>query len=86
MTPLEAMASGKPVIAPNEGGYRETVVNGANGILIDDINPKKLAEAIKEFAIEINENPLKYKDVCIAQAKKFDTRVFISKIRSVVDK
>ena len=25
LTPLEAMASGKPVVAVNEGGYRETV-------------------------------------------------------------
>ena len=27
MTVVEAMASGKPVIAPNEGGYRESLIN-----------------------------------------------------------
>jgi len=38
MTPVEAMASGKPVIAANEGGYKETIINNKTGILIDDIN------------------------------------------------
>lgn len=33
LVPLEAMASGKPVIAVNEGGPRETVVDGKTGFL-----------------------------------------------------
>ena len=28
LTPVEAMASGKPVIAVNKGGFKETVING----------------------------------------------------------
>lgn len=35
LVPLEAMASSKPVIAVNEGGPRETVVNGVTGYLVD---------------------------------------------------
>lgn len=35
ITPLEAMASGKPVIAVDEGGFRETVIHGKTGILIE---------------------------------------------------
>ena len=34
LTPVEAFASGKPVIAVNEGGYRETVTP-QTGILVD---------------------------------------------------
>ena len=34
LTPIEAMALGTPPIFVNEGGYRETVVDGANGRLI----------------------------------------------------
>ena len=37
MTPLEAMASGKPVIAVDEGGFTETVVNGETGLLVDEV-------------------------------------------------
>jgi glycosyltransferase involved in cell wall biosynthesis len=81
MTPVEAMASGKPVIAPNEGGYKETVISGTTGKLIDDINVDKLINAIKE----INKNPESYKNACLKQAKKFDTRVFIEKIRKEIE-
>ncbi len=80
MTPIEAMASGKPVIAANEGGYKESVIDGVTGKLIDNINPDKLAEAI----IEIGKNPEKYKDACINRAKKFDTKEFIRKIKEQI--
>lgn len=82
MTPAEAMASGKPVIASNEGGYKETVIDGITGKLIDNINVDKLVEAIKE----IGNNPEKYKAACLKQAKKFDTKIFISKIKELIEK
>lgn len=84
MTPVEAMASGKPVIAPNEGGYKETVINEKTGILIDDINENKLANAIKKLGKEIDENPLKYKTACQEQAKNFDVEIFIKKIKEQI--
>ena len=34
LTPIEAMALGTPPIFVNEGGYRETVVDGTNGRLV----------------------------------------------------
>lgn len=77
MTPVEAMASGKPVIASNEGGYKETVIDGVTGKLIDNINVDKLVEAVKE----IGKNSQNYKDVCLKQAEKFDTKIFIEKIK-----
>jgi len=84
MTPLEAMASGKPVIAPNEGGYKETIINGKTGILIDDINEKKLVSAIKELNKKINSNPLFFKEPCQIQAKNFDVDIFIKKIKKQI--
>jgi len=77
LTPLEAMASGKPVIAPNEAGYKETVINNKTGILIEDIDTEKLIKAIKQ----LNKNPEKYKSACQKQARKFDVKVFIKKIK-----
>jgi len=80
MTPVEAMASGKPVIAPNEGGYKETVIDGETGVLIDYINVDKLVSAVKE----VGKNPESYKVACLKQAKKFDTKVFIEKIKEQI--
>lgn len=80
MTPVEAMASGKPAIAPNEGGYKETIINGKTGILINDINSDKIIEAIKIIA----KNPESYKTACIEQAQKFDTKIFIEKINDII--
>ena|SRR3989344_1327687 len=84
-TPIESMASGKPVIAPNEGGYKETVINGKTGILIDDINIDKLVESVKKVNDELRKNPLKYKNACIKQAKKFGKEVFAKRIKGLID-
>lgn len=80
LTPIEAMASGKPVIAPNEGGYKETIIDGVTGKLIDNITVKKLIRAIREVGV----NSENYKDSCQKQAKKFDTKVFIQKINQII--
>ncbi len=80
LTAVEAMASGKPVIAPNEGGYSETIVHGKTGLLIDAISVEKIVDAIKE----INRNPAAYKDACIKRAQLFDTRVFIEAIKKQI--
>lgn len=82
MTPLEAMASGKPVIAPDEGGYKETVINNKTGLLIENISAEKIILAVNE----INKNPEKYKSSCLKQAKKFDTRIFINKFKEIIKK
>lgn len=42
---LESMACETPVIAVREGGYRETVIDGETGYLVER-DPKKLAEKI----------------------------------------
>jgi glycosyltransferase involved in cell wall biosynthesis len=86
MTAIEAMAAGKPVIAPNEGGYKESVIEGKTGFLIEDINEDNLAEAIKNVSGELEKNPDKYKNNCIKQAKKFNITNFINQIKEEIDK
>lgn len=80
MTAVEAMASGKPVIAPNEGGYKESVLDGVTGELIKDLTPEKLIYSIKK----IGKNPKKFKNACIKRAKKYSTTNFIKQIKDVI--
>jgi len=49
ITPLEAQASGRPVIAFGKGGVLETVVNGRTGIFFDSQTPEVLAETVAAF-------------------------------------
>ncbi|MCK5602880.1 glycosyltransferase [Candidatus Pacearchaeota archaeon] len=80
ITPLEAMASGKPVVATKEGGYLETVVDGHTGILVSpDVD--EIVQAVNE----ISENPEQYREACEEQAKRFDYIVFKEKINQLVE-
>lgn len=45
LAPLEANACGTPVVAVPEGGVRETVIDGINGLLVPGY-PDRLAEAL----------------------------------------
>lgn len=49
LTPVEAMAAGRPVIAFRAGGALETVVEDATGLFFDAQTPECLAEAILSF-------------------------------------
>ncbi|MDD5454642.1 MAG: glycosyltransferase [Candidatus Ratteibacteria bacterium] len=81
MTVVEAMASGKPVVALNEGGYKETIIDKITGRLVEDVDPEKLSNAVRE----VSKNLEKYKDACVRQAKKFDTKVFIEKMKEEIN-
>lgn len=45
-TPIEAMASGIPVIAVNSGGVSDYIRDGFNGYLVETDNPNALSQAI----------------------------------------
>ena len=49
MVPVEALASGTPVIGSNSGGLKETVVNNRTGILLEEINPDHLARVVNDL-------------------------------------
>lgn len=84
MTVVEAMASGKPVIAPNEGGYKETVIPTV-GKLIDDIDSTKIVNSVKKITEELKSNPNMYIIPCQKHAALFDTTVFIDKIKKEIE-
>jgi len=79
MTPIEAMASGKPVIAVKEGGFLETVTEDT-GVFID-ADSLSIMEAVKK----ISKEPFKYRDACIEQSKKFDVSIFEKRMKNVIN-
>jgi glycosyltransferase involved in cell wall biosynthesis len=46
IVPIEAMATGKPVLASRVGGLKHRIVDGKTGYLVEKNNPKDLAEKI----------------------------------------
>ena len=59
------MASGKPVIAVNTGGYRETVTPDTGILVQPDV--QSIIDAVRFISL----NPDQYHDACVARAYKF---------------
>jgi glycosyltransferase involved in cell wall biosynthesis len=79
MTVVEAMAAGTPVIAFNGGGFRETVVDGETGVLIDDTDVATLEKAFGRF------DEIKWERSKIQkQARKFSREIFEERIGKIV--
>ena len=80
ITPVEAMAAGTPVIAFNGGGFKESVVDGETGVLINDTDIDTLKEAVER----VKKTKWK-KEVLQRQARKFSREVFEEKMKKVVN-
>lgn len=79
LTPLEAMAAGRPVLAYGAGGALETVIPGVTGEFFAKPTVASLVTALSKF------DPKQYNSQEIrTQAERFDTRVFQEKIRQFV--
>ena len=79
LTPLEAMASGKPVLAVDEGGFRETVTK-ETGMLVKP-SQVNIVNAIKT----LNRNPESYREACVARAREFDLPHFEERFKKAVN-
>lgn len=77
LTPLEANASGRPVIAYAGGGALETVIEGVTGVFFREATAAALAEAVKNITFNAFD-PVAMR----AHAMKFDKEIFREKIRS----
>lgn len=81
LTPVEAMAAGKPVLATDEGGYRETVVDGETGWLL----PAR-ADAFAERIARLDEDALRaMRSACERRARRFDEERFVARMAEVLD-
>ena len=82
IVPVEAMASGRPVIAYGRGGALETVVEGRTGIFFDEQTEDSLLAAIERFEqVEGTFDPAEIR----RHALRFDRQVFKEKVRSRVE-
>ena len=79
ITPLEAMACGKPVIALGQGGYLETVIEGKNGTFFPEQNVESLIEALNRFK-DMTFNPAEIKK----HAATFSPESFRKQIKELV--
>jgi len=80
VTPIEANASGKPVIATAEGGHLETVTE-ATGSLVEPT-----VAALKSAVESIGKAPESHKKACLENAKRFDTAAFLATMRALIIK
>jgi len=77
---VEAQAAGKPVIGFAKGGVRETVIDGQTGVLFKKQKVEEIIKAVYKF------KSMRFdRDICFSNAKKFDKKVFIKKMKAIVE-
>jgi glycosyltransferase involved in cell wall biosynthesis len=82
IVPVEAMASGRPVIAYRRGGALETIVEGKTGIFFNEQSEEGLIATIDEFESNQNAfNPI----FCRKQANKFNKKRFQKEFLQLVE-
>ncbi len=77
---IEAMASGRPVIAFRGGDIEERVEEGVSGVFFDEQTPDAIVAAVKRFET-LAFDPVKIRE----KAVPFDKAVFKRKIREYVE-
>ncbi len=81
ITPVEAMASGTPVIAYRKGGAIETVLEGVSGEFFEEQSWEELADHLIRFdASKYNAHTIK------AHAEKFNEEKFVEKMKEKIKK
>ncbi|MCF6205246.1 MAG: glycosyltransferase [Methylococcaceae bacterium] len=81
MVPVEAMASGRPIIALRKGGALDTVLEGISGVFFDSPTILSLNNAINKFELSFD----KFDSKTIQKhAKKFDTAAFTKQFQELI--
>jgi glycosyltransferase involved in cell wall biosynthesis len=75
----EAQACGTPVIAPRAGGAIDIVRDAETGFLLDRIDPRSLAAAVRELE-QRSFDP----QACRASAQRFSEQQFIGRLDQVL--
>ncbi len=82
LSPVESMAAGKPVIGVDEGGLRETIVDGETGMLLPSPpSAQGLTNAVRTLGPRRAQS---MRTACEAQARRFEVEHFQKQMRSLV--
>lgn len=80
MSPVESMAAGKPVIGVDEGGLRETIVDGVTGIFVTpQLGVDTLTEAVSKLT---HARASRMRADCERRAADYSRERFFSDIRA----
>jgi glycosyltransferase involved in cell wall biosynthesis len=80
IVPVEAQASGCPVVARNAGGARETVVDGVTGVLVND----QSADAFAAGLTRVLATPFDPETIR-ANALRFSRQQFLARFKAAID-
>lgn len=86
IAPVEAQGRGVPVIAYNSGGLKETVHNGENGFLFDELNENSLLVAVNKLEKLSPGAYLAMKKAARKEAEKYSEAIFTNTIKQFVVK
>lgn len=75
---VEAQAAGRPVVAVDAGGARETVVHGRTGLLVAESDPDGLARALREDLSRFDPGEIR------AHAQRFSRARFQARLHEIV--
>lgn len=81
IAPVEALAAGCPVIAYHEGGSRDFVIKGKNGLFFDQQTPESLIKALQKFQTLTFD-----RDIVAQSAEKFSSDHFRQQISRLIAK
>ncbi|MGQ4275075.1 glycosyltransferase [Terrihabitans sp. B22-R8] len=80
IVPVEAMASGRPVIAFRRGGATETVVDGVTGVFFEEQNVDAIIDAVQRLnRMEVRP------EIIAAHARTFSEKVFAQRMTAHVN-
>lgn len=83
MSPVESMASGKPVIGVNSGGLIETIDENKTGFLISEtITIEKIMAAVNKLSADV---AMSMRYTCVSKAKHYSYAIFKSKINTIIE-
>jgi glycosyltransferase involved in cell wall biosynthesis len=78
---VEAQAAGRPVIAPDDGGTHETVVDGETGVLLATASVDEITDAMTATDFT-GFDPAR----CVAQAAQYSTATFQARFKDAVER
>lgn len=82
LIPIESMSAGKPCIATNQGGFKETIIHKKTGYLVD--NPEKVEEVINAVNYIDKKRAILMRTECEKRANLFSKRKILDDINKLI--